>query len=202
MFYKFAKILLIIIFRTLYSIKVDGKENLISLSGGAILCANHSTNLDPILIAISSPRKLRFMGKAELFKYKIEKYVFSDLLGAFPVRRGENDLKAMKTAINVVKEGDVLVLFPEGTRNKDGQEVDTKAGIGFIVAKTKAPVIPVSIVGSPKLFSKFSIIIGEPIDFSKFYQEKITANEYKEISNIIMSKINGARHLSDESLIK
>jgi 1-acyl-sn-glycerol-3-phosphate acyltransferase len=124
------------------------------------------------------------------------------LLGAFPIKRGENDLKAMKTAINIVRTGNILGLFPEGTRNKDGHDIDIKAGIGFIVAKTKVPVIPVSIYGRTRLFSKIKIIIGEPIDFSKYFQEKISSNDYKEISNMIMSKIRGSYQLSENSFLK
>lgn len=202
MFYKAIRFIVVIIFNIIYSIKIEGKQNLKKLSGGAIICSNHTSNMDPFFFSIAIPYKIRYMAKAEMFKTKFTNYLFGNLIGAFPVKRGENDLKALKIAINLVKNGEFLGIFPEGTRVKDSQEIDIKAGIGFIVSKTKAPVIPISIRGSTRIFSKIKIIIGEPIDFSSRLQDKASSNDYKEISETIMAEIKRLNKKSDNILIK
>ena len=188
MFYKVARIACALFLRVYYSMEIHCAEAVKTIKNGAIVCANHSTNLDPVLVGIAMKTPIKFMAKKELFSNVIRRYVLK-LLGAFPVSRGENDIKSMKTAINVVKDGGILGLFPEGRRNITGEETEVKAGVGFIVAKTGVPVIPVTIHSNRKFRSKLIINIGEPIDFSEFEGRKLATEDYKQISNIIMQRI-------------
>ena len=128
------------------------------------------------------------MAKKELFNGKLKNY-FLTRLGAFPVSRGENDIKSMKTAIQIVKDGGVLGLFPEGTRNITGEDMEAKAGVGFIVAKTGRPVIPITIRGGKKFRSKLLITVGKAIDFSEYAARKLNSEDYRTISGMIMDRI-------------
>jgi len=190
MFYKVARMICAIFLRILYSIHIHRECEDSDLENGAIICANHSTNLDPVLVAISVKKQIHFMAKKELFESKFMKYLIGNLLGAFPVSRGENDIKSMKTAIRVVKEGNVLGLFPEGTRNVTGEDIEAKAGVGFIVSKTGGkPVVPITIRSGMKLRSRIDITVGKPIDLSAFEDRKLSGDDYREISGIIMDRI-------------
>lgn len=188
MFYKIARVICIVVLRLYYSIEICFEGSSSDVDGGAIVCANHSTNLDPVLVAISVKKQVRFMAKKELFSSAFRRY-FLNVLGAFPVNRGENDIKSMKTAIRVVKDGGVLGLFPEGTRNIAGEDMEAKAGVGFIVAKTGKPVIPITIHSGMKFRSKIQIKVGKPIDFSAYEGRKLTSEDYRQISGVIMDEI-------------
>lgn len=155
------------IMRWAYRVEVSGLENV--PESRALLCPNHASDLDPILIALCLPRnyRLHFMGKAELF----EKPWFARFLrelGAFPVDRGGADIRAVKTSMKVLHEGDNLMIFPEGTTihggvgYHDGLPAHAHSGIASIGVRTGAALIPVFCGGEKKLFQKTRIIFGKP----------------------------------------
>ena len=187
MLYSFAKALLIPIFLLFYNYKVTGREN-IPESGAYIVCANHVTAIDPILVGISLPKKMYFMAKAELFKNIFLRALMIGL-DAFPIRRGEPDIKSIKTSLKLLGSGKVLGLFPEGTRNKTG-EVVAEPGIAMLAVKAKVPVLPVAIVSSYKFFKKTKVVIGKPIELAEYYDRKLLNEDYLKISLDIMNIIN------------
>ena len=129
-------------------------------TGPAILAANHVTNLDPFAIGQPTPRRVHFMSKIENFRTPITRWIqYSG--NAFPVDRGKPDLSAIKTSIRVLQGGQLLVLFPQGTRG--GQSA--KEGVGFIALKGKAPVIPANISLHRNWFGgkRYRIRYGPPI---------------------------------------
>ena len=150
----------------LFRIKIVGKEN-VPKEGGYILCSNHVSNWDPQALIMFTPRKVCFMTKKEIFKFKIV-YFFANIYGYFPVDRGTRDIEAIKTSMKIIKNGDVLGIFPEGTRNGLAKKVKVHNGTTRIALKTGAKVIPVGIKGNFKLFRKVTITYGEPIDLSEF----------------------------------
>lgn len=186
-FYKFVKALLSITLRLFFKIEVIGLENIPKV-GKAIVCANHMSLIDPIIIGITLPRKVNFMAKKELFKNKLLKVILLKL-GAFPVDRGGNSLSAIKSSLNILKKGEVLGLFPEGTRVKEVNIENAKPGISMISIKGKAPVIPICIDTKYKLFSRIQIRIGEPIQFSEYYDKKLTTEDYSSFSKKVMDII-------------
>ncbi len=188
MFYKMAQVLCTFFLKIYYSIEIQSESRDSDFAGGAIVCANHTTSLDPVWVGISIGPQVCFMAKKELFHGKIRNY-FLQKLGAFPVSRGENDIKSMKTAIRIVKEGGVVGLFPEGTRNTTGEDMEAKAGVGFIVAKTGRPVVPVTIHSGRKFRSKVLITVGKAISFSEYEGRKLTNEDYRAISGVVMDKI-------------
>jgi 1-acyl-sn-glycerol-3-phosphate acyltransferase len=152
--------------------EVVGKEHL-PLEGGLILASNHLNNADPPMIALAiRPRYPMYMAKLEMIRWPILGPAFR-AFGAFPVRRGEADLSALRAASEVVQSGALLVMFPEGTRSRTGGLTRGHPGTGLIALRTGAPVLPVGITGSegvgwPWLFLKprsirhITVTIGEP----------------------------------------
>lgn len=185
--YKIGKALVKSYFSSFYKVEVIGKEH-IPKEGGVILCCNHISNLDPPLLGAYIDRRVHYMAKQELFETPILKPLLPKL-GAFPVRRGMSDKRALRTAMNLIKEGNVIGLFPEGTRSKDGKLQKGLAGAGFIALRTEATVVPCAIIGPYKLFNKVKLVYGKAINFSQLREEKASADE---ATAYIMDRI---RHL-------
>lgn len=186
-FYKFARILLSIIFRLVFRLDIKGVDN-IPEEGRIVLCSNHISLLDPIVLAIAIPRPITFMAKKELFENKIlAKLIYS--LGSFPVDRQASDLSAIRSALKSLKEEKILGIFPEGTRVQKIDLDNAKPGVSLISIKSKSPVIPVYINSKYKLFSKIVIKIGEPIYLDEYYNKKLSVDEHREISKDIMKSI-------------
>lgn len=186
-FYKFCHLIGNIIFRIIFRFRVTGKEN-IPTEGKVILCSNHISELDPVILGIAVPRRIRFMAKKELFKNKFLGWLVS-ALGAFPVDRKSADLSAIRNSLTVLKNNEVLGIFPEGTRVYEENIENAKPGIALISIKAKAPIVPIHIESKYKPFSKIKINIGEPIYFSEYYNKKIRTEDYKILSQEIMKAI-------------
>jgi 1-acyl-sn-glycerol-3-phosphate acyltransferase len=130
----------------MFDLKVYGREH-IPPEGGALLLSNHQSNLDPVLLAVQLQRKISFIAKSELFENRIFSWLIRSL-NAFPVRRGETDVGAIKEAIRRLREGRILTMFPEGTRTRDGNIGKIQPGIAMLVRRAGVPVIPAVIDGS------------------------------------------------------
>ncbi len=187
MLYSFARAILIPIFLFFYNYRVTGREN-VPKEGAYIACANHVTMIDPIFVGISLPHRMYFMAKAELFKNVLLRALMNGL-GAFPIKRGEADIKSIKTSLKLLGSGKVLALFPEGTRNKTA-EVKAEPGIAMLAIKSKVPVLPVAIISSYKFFKRTKVIIGKPIELTEYYDKKLLNEDYLKISLDIMNNIN------------
>src|SRR6266550_4288453 len=156
--------------RGLYRLRVRGLEHL--PEGGFVLAANHTSNFDPwpLGIPLLPHRQLRFMAKSELFNP-----VLTPLLragGAFKVRRGEGDIEAMRTATELVRQGEIVVMFPEGTRRRKGLRKKHVArahtGAARIALGAGAPLVPAAIAGADRLsrLGPLRVAYGEPLDLS------------------------------------
>ncbi len=149
---------------------IDGRENL-PPSGAYVLAPVHRSYVDSPIVACVSTRRLRFMGKQEMWKYPRLGWFFS-ALGAFPVNRGTVDREALTRCITVLEAGEPLVLFPEGER-KDGPLIHPLFdGAAFVAARVGVPIIPVGIGGSTRVMPRHAkmihprrvhVVIGEPI---------------------------------------
>jgi 1-acyl-sn-glycerol-3-phosphate acyltransferase len=182
-----VKAIAFVVFNITFRIKVEGKQN-IPGDGRLVLCSNHRSNWDPLILAAMFPRKISWMGKKELFQNKFLK-VPLNWLGVFPVDRQVADLSAVKTALRILKSEKVLGIFPEGTRVKEYNPENAKAGVALLAMKSQAPVLPVYIEGSYKLFSRLDIVIGEPIAYHKKYTGRLGNEDYSNISQEILAKI-------------
>jgi glycerol-3-phosphate dehydrogenase (NAD(P)+) len=123
-----------------------GREHL-PRSGPLLLAANHRSFLDPFVIGTMLRRPVYYMAKRELFEKRWQAWILNSL-GAFPVDRGAGDGEAMATAKAILRRGDCVVVFPEGTRNRRGPLAEPKRGIGRLALETGAPVVPVAVIGS------------------------------------------------------
>ncbi len=186
-FYTFARGLVNIIFKFIYRINVHGKEN-IPMSEKLIVCSNHHHNLDPVIIGLIFPREVSFMAKKELFENKVLKFILTKM-GAFPVDRKESDIKAIKNALRVLKEDGVLGIFPEGTRVEEFNLDNVKSGTALISIRSKSRILPLYVEGTFKFLSKINVYIGEPIDFSEYYDQKLDSETYSKLSKDVLKEI-------------
>lgn len=165
-------IVLNIVLRTVYRMKVIGVKN-IPKEGAYIFCGNHKSYMDPPAIAVTNGRKMRFLAKEELKKNPL----FAFLGWAFEciwVKRDSKDIAPLKQSITVLKTGECLGIFPEGTRNgMEKNNGELKNGAAYLALKMKAPIIPVGIIGAAKPFTKNAVIYGKPIDILKYANQKV-----------------------------
>lgn len=182
MFYSIAVMILKVLFFPFYRIRVHGREN-IPENSDIIVCANHRSNLDPFYLALSLPIKFNFMAKKELFEIPILRSILR-AAGVFPINRQGNDLKALRYAISLLKEGKTLGIFPEGTRVKKISRENMHEGVGFIALKAKADILPVEIKTSYKLFSRVDIYVNDLIMIDKYKSLK-----NKEAMNMISDEV-------------
>lgn len=145
-----GKIILKIYFHFIY----EGVENLPSNSG-FIVAPNHRSALDIPIVGAALPKKMYSMGKKELFRNRFIG-TFLRALGGFPIDRQKPDLKALKHACNIVKNGFALLMFPEGTRSEEGILQEIKKGIIYVSTLAKVPIVPTGIVGTERAFRKGS----------------------------------------------
>ncbi|NLB73658.1 MAG: 1-acyl-sn-glycerol-3-phosphate acyltransferase [Firmicutes bacterium] len=152
MFYVIIRAILRFVMRIAFRMQVEGKDNVPS-EGGVLLAANHLSMLDPIVVGCAMDRPVRFMAKRELFDNPLLRMIARSL-GAFPVRRGEDDKDAFHRALEVLRDGEVLGIFPEGTRSLDGRLQKAYSGAAVLAEKTGAYLVPVGIVGTGKIMRK------------------------------------------------
>ena len=176
----------------IYRFDVKGLEN-IPKEGAAIICANHIHLLDSVTIVIHIKRMIYIMVKKELMKSKIG-YWFFDKLGCFAVDRGKGDVKAIEDAEGHVKDGDLLMIFPEGKRNGMAKGIKMKKGAAMVALQTKTPIIPVGISGSFIPFTKIKIRIGKPMDLTEYFaMEKTGPREWITVTKKMEEEIISLR---------
>jgi len=178
-----------IVFSIFYRVKIIGKENL-PKTGPIILCANHNSELDMFFIGYKLKRLVHYMAKEELFRNRIASGVMK-WLGAFPVKRGRADVEAIRTSLRILENGEILGIFPEGTRmkKKAANSVRVKPGVALIANKSGAPIIPVAVSGKYKPFSKIKIVFGKPFNVEFDKDKKYSNKELVEVTKSIMSKV-------------
>ncbi len=186
-FYNFVRGLVSIVFRVLFRIKIQGKEN-IPIKGRVVICSNHVSLLDPIIMAIAVPRQVFFMAKKELFSNGVLGPIIRKL-GAFPVDREGADLLAIRNSLKILKNEQALGIFPEGTRIKDQDINNAKPGIAMMSIKGKSSIVPIHIDTQYKLFSEIKVTIGEIISLTDYFDEKLSIEDYTEISKRVMDDI-------------
>lgn len=173
-----------------------GTEN-IPEKGPVVFCCNHISNLDPPLLAVSTKRKVHFMAKAELFRIPVLGGIIR-LLGTFPVKRGAGDRQALKKAIKLLKDGHAVGIFPEGTRSKTGEMGQFHVGAALIALKGEAPIVPVAVCGSFRLFRPINIVFGSPIDVTPFLQEKAGTATAKQVTELVVNEIRSLQEQTRE----
>jgi 1-acyl-sn-glycerol-3-phosphate acyltransferase len=168
-FYNFVAVLSWPILKGAFRLHAEGIEN-VPQNGGFVLAANHISNFDPwpLGLPLWPKRYLRFMAKKELFWWPLGPLIKSG--GAFPVRRGERDIEAMNTAVDLARDGHVVVMFPHGTRQRKGivkkHQPKAHTGAARIALEAGVPLVPVAIAGTDRLsrFGPLRVRYGQPLD--------------------------------------
>ncbi len=195
-FYRALKATIGSFFKLIYRMEIKGLEK-IPLEGGFILCSNHQSYIDPVLIGLMFPRYLYFMAKVEIFKNRILAGIVK-FFNAFPVNRRAFDRQAIRLSIKIIEAGEVVGIFPEGTRATDGNIKDGQKGIGLISLLAKSPIMPVAISGSNMIirkphkrlyFPKIKIAFGEIINIRNVVSEPGSRNAPEIIVKKVMDSI-------------
>ena len=190
--YYFFKIIFTVSYRILFRYEVKGEHN-IPESGGVIIASNHLSYLDPPLIGISMKRQTYFIAKESLFRNPLIGWFVRSF--SIPVDRESPKPSTIKEAVKLLKDGKVLVLFPEGGRSKDGNIGGGKRGVAMIAAMSKAPVVPALIEGTERALprkarfvrpAKVRITFGEPM---KIRSDESTRDYQNRLTKEIMERI-------------
>ena len=176
----------------LYRLRARGKENL--PEGGYVLASNHVSSFDPWVLGMPvwPKRFLRFMAKSELYWPPL-KYVLNGV-GAFPVRRGQRDVQAIETAVQLAREGHVVTMFPEGTRRTKGLvkrfEARPRSGAARIALEAGVPLVPAAVKGTDQLLrlGRLSVVYGTPVEIDDLRGRDI-AEAAVEATDRLMARI-------------
>ncbi len=171
-FYRIAWVIVRTYLFIFTRIKVEGREN-IPQSGPVVFVGNHPSLWDPVYMAITTKRVVHYMAKEELFhKAGLKQLVTA--LGAFPVKRGKIDRNSLRTAAKYLENGEVLGIFPEGTRSKNNQMRPFLPGAALFALRSGAPIVPFALKGTEKIFGgRIKIKIGKPLVYPEYYKGKI-----------------------------
>ncbi|MFV2197998.1 lysophospholipid acyltransferase family protein [Nocardiopsis sp. LOL_012] len=206
MFYGALRQTAAVLARTLCRPTVEGREN-IPATGAVLLASNHLSFVDSVVIPLSvTSRRVRFLAKSDYFegsglKGRSAKALFG-ALGAVPVRRtsARDAMASLDLMLERLREGEACVVYPEGTRSRDGRLYRGRTGVAHLALESKAPVVPVAVSGTEKVQPigasmprphHFTVRFGEPLDFSTGYDHLAPGKARREITDHIMDAIHG-----------
>lgn len=179
---KIIKVVLSTIYKIAFKVKITGS---VPKDGAYIICSNHINYLDAAAIVLFNKRKVNFVAKEDLFTHGILMWL-GHLFDAIPIKRNMQDIEAMKRCLKVLKNGELLGIFPEGTRKGMEKNLKAKNGAAFMAMRANVKVIPVGIHGTFKPFSKVYINYGEPMDLSKYNKEEMDKATEEIMERIVM----------------
>jgi len=185
-----------ILFLYLYSFK-DSVQRLKEYRSG-LLIVWLSIVMVPLIVGGFLPIEIRFMAKKELFKNPLLAKFFRGL-GAFPVERDANDLRAIKTALAALKNGENLGIFPEGTRNRTYKALPVKAGMAMLAHRTQTPILPVTVDTTFKWFKPIRMVIHPPVSLEAYYGQKLSNETFEKISQDIVDGLYADMHYYREA---
>lgn len=171
----------------LFRIEIRNAEK-VPTEGACIICLNHISLFDPIIAYCYLPRNIRFIGKQELMKIPVIAQILK-AMRVIPVKRGTGDIGAVKASLQTLKDGDALGIFPTGTREKKNPNAKVKPGVALMASKADAPVIPININATYKIFSKVIVTVGDPVDLSEYKGRKLTQEELQSAADKIYDTI-------------
>lgn len=189
-FYSLSRFFIIVFLKLFFRLRAEGKEHIPKIEG-FILASNHASLLDPLILGAASNRRLNYMAKEELFRNFLLSFWLRNV-GAFPVKRKTHDVGAIREALKRLKNGQPLLMFPEGERGKEGEVLDLQPGAGMLAAHTSVPILPAFVKGSGKALSKGSKFI-RPNKITVYFGEPFEVErnqDYLELAKLIKDKIS------------
>ena len=167
--------------------KIVGIEN-VPKEKAALICPNHVHALDSAIIVAKFKRRVNVLAKEELYKSRFIRFI-SDLFGIYPVKPDSKSMESVKISLKLLKNSELLMLFPEGTRNGMAKGVKPKDGAIKLAIKANVPIIPVGIQGNFKPFKRIKINIGEPIYYTEYKDEINNKELIEDLTKDLMDKI-------------
>jgi 1-acyl-sn-glycerol-3-phosphate acyltransferase len=166
--------------------------------GGVILAPNHVSFIDPPAVGSGIRfRPVRFMAKIELFKIPVLGFLIR-AVGSFPVRQNTADRTAIRKALELLEKGELVCIFPEGTRSPDGKLTEAQPGLGMVALKSRVPIVPAALIGTDRMlprhsfflhFAKVRIVYGKPITFDDLYDKGMDREAIAEVGKRVMAAI-------------
>jgi hypothetical protein len=193
--YRFLVSIVSVLVKLIYRVKINGIENLKD-DQPFIISANHIHIFDPVILATLTKRQIFFLSKKELFEKKLFAKFFGKL-GVIPIDRDNTDIKAIKSCFRVIRAGNILGIFPEGTRVKTVDINNMKKGVALIALKNKVNILPIHIEGTYRIFSKITVDIYPMIKINNFENmedseaiDKLTEELFNQIYQVKYGNTN------------
>ena len=176
-----------VFFKVFHPWEGHGMENI--PEGGVLMCGNHTSLGDPlyVLLCLGRNRQAHVMAKNEILKWPVIGWIMKKA-GVVGVKRGNADIGAIKESMRILRNGEKLLMFPEGTRVKEGESVDAHSGAAMLATRTGVPILPIYITPNKKKVRKVQVIFGEPY-MPPFEGRKATPEEHHRISEDLMHRI-------------
>jgi len=198
--YRVAFAFAYVVFKWLMPARIHGDISVLH-QGGCLYYSNHISLLDPFLTHfLVMPRRVNILAKKELFGNRLLAYLV-DALGAVSVDRGNSDLAAVKTILDLLKHGEMVSIYPEGTRvrNEDLSLGEFQSGVAMIALRSKVPVVPVYFDHGNKyrLFHPFDVYIGKVLDLSAYEGKKIHKEDLESVTNLMYSSLSDLRKIKE-----
>ncbi len=190
--YFFAWCIAYLPIRLLYPTTVINKK-VFRQKGRAVMVCNHMSNLDVVIIKSHEHTKRYVLAKHSLFKNKFVGGVLKGL-GGIPVNRQEVGVSTIRSVLDVLKNENQVLIFPEGTRETSIDDVNAlKNGMAMFALKSESPIIPMMLLYKPKMFRFNKLIVGEPIDLSQYKGQRVSKDAYAEIANNVLNTMQNLR---------
>ena len=195
LFYAFVHSIMRLVLKVLFRLEVKGRDN-IPKRGGVILAAHHESFLDPVVVSIASPRQVYFLAREELFQLGFFSWIIRNL-NALPISRERMQMGIARKSLEILRKGEVLLLFPEGTRSPADTIAEGKRGVGLIAYNANVPVIPVFVKGSGQALprdrkwitsQKVWVVFGKPM-YPEISEGKTKKETYQEFSDKVMEEM-------------
>lgn len=208
-FYRVVAFFVTGIPRLLWRVRIEGRENL-PAGGAYVIAPSHRSMMDIPFVASITKRRVRFMGKAPLFRIPVVGSAFR-ALGSFPVERDGNDRKPLRDSLEILAAGDPLVVYPEGTRQNGPVIQPLQPGAAYLAVKSRVPIVPVGIAGAEQIFrsrrgrlpgmGKVVVVVGEPIVPPERSGSVVKREVVNEVSGVLSQELqqvfDRANHLRD-----
>lgn len=198
MVYELSRIIARIILILYFRFRVYGRKNIIGAKGG-IIAVNHTSFLDPILVGVPIPGRIFYVAKKQLLKNRLVRWYLKKL-NVIPIDRDKPDLVTLKRMIKMIMSGELVVMFPEGTRSINGRLGEARRAVGLLAARSRATIYPCYIMGAVEAMpkearffrpGKIRMVFGRPVRYDDLYDRVPTKRAYEEISRSIMAEIAG-----------
>jgi len=189
-FYHTIRFLFVPAVKIVFPFKAFGREN-VPKDSNFLLCCNHISYIDPVYHIIALRQKVHFMARDNIFKNKFFGW-FLKKMGAYAVKRGSSDTESIKMTFNLLKNGENIGIFPEGTRSKDGVIGKGKAGAALVAFKSGISLVPAAIYtkgGRVKAFHKTTVVYGKPVTIQELGMQTGNSLELKESTRKLMALI-------------